>query len=167
MTVDGAPLPRRGASPVQLIAQHPERMLDPAITLRASLREAVLRPEDAATLDAWEQRATAAQSGFAQVLHALGVQPAWLDRFPAELSGGELQRCCIARALAARPRYLVCDEISTMLDAVTQEQLWRFLIGYAQANAIGMVLVSHSDALLDRIATRVVGLPNLSGEPSA
>lgn len=169
--VDGEPLPRRGASPVQLIAQHPERMLDPAITLRASLREAAVSPEDAAALDAWAgqdglqrkgARADAdpegAETGFAGILDALGVQPTWLDRFPSELSGGELQRCCVARALAVRPRYLVCDEISTMLDAVTQARLWRFLIDHAQANGIGMVLVSHSDELLARIATRVIDL---------
>ena len=59
----------------------------------------------------------------------------------------------------ARPRYLICDEISTMLDAATQAYLWRFLIDHAQANGIGMVLVTHSDALLNRIATRIVELP--------
>lgn len=208
--VDGAPLPRRGASPVQLIAQHPERMMDPAITIRRSLSEATIEPADAAALASWESGgriATSAKNckssvdmrkirlenyaippmictesrrpdengrqpsfdgtpgkpedgGFLpRLLDALGIQRAWLERFPSELSGGELQRCCIARALIARPRYLICDEISTMLDAATQAYLWRFLIEHARANAIGMVVVTHSDALLDRIATRIVKLP--------
>ena len=162
--VDGAALPRHGASPVQLVAQHPERMMDPAITVRRSLAEATIRPADRAALASWERAGQAAARDEAagpfapQLLDALGVQPAWLDRFPSELSGGELQRCCIARALIARPRYLICDEISTMLDAATQAALWRFLIEHASAHAIGMVLVTHSDALLDRIATRVVDL---------
>lgn len=157
--VDGVPLPRRGTSPVQLIAQHPERMMDPAITVRQSLAEAAIAAEDARELAEWEAGNNESDSSIPQLLGALGVQREWLERFPSELSGGELQRCCIARALMARPRYLICDEISTMLDASTQASLWRFLIEYTQANSIGMVLVTHSDALLDHIATRVVELP--------
>ena len=207
---DGMPLPRRGASLVQLIAQHPERMMDPAIPIRRSLAEATTDPADAAALASWERGGRIALSAknckssadmrktrpencafppmictesprpdenrqqpaldgtprvpeggefLPRLLDALGIQRAWLERFPSELSGGELQRCCIARALIARPRYLICDEISTMLDAATQAYLWRFLIEHARANAIGMVLVTHSDALLDHIATRVVELP--------
>ena len=157
--VDGVPLPRKGTSPVQLIAQHPERMMDPAITVRQSLAEAAIAAEDARELAEWEAGNNESDSSIPQLLGALGVQRGWLERFPSELSGGELQRCCIARALMARPRYLICDEISTMLDASTQASLWRFLIEYTQANSIGMVLVTHSDALLDHIATRVVELP--------
>ena len=157
--VDGAPLPRRGASPVQLIAQHPERMMDPAITVRQSLFDAAIAPEDAHALASWETSGGESESSVPQLLGALGVQREWLERFPSELSGGELQRCCIARALMARPRYLICDEISTMLDASTQASLWHFLIEYAQENAIGMVLVTHSDALLGHIATRIAELP--------
>lgn len=208
--VDGVPLPRRGTSPVQLIAQHPERMMDPAITIRRSLAEATTDPADATALASWERGGRIAISAknrkssadmrktkpencafppmictesprldendrqptfdrtpeepagggsLPRLLDALGIQREWLERFPSELSGGELQRCCIARALIARPRYLICDEISTMLDAATQAYLWRFLIDHAQANGIGMVLVTHSDALLNRIATRIVELP--------
>ena len=158
---DSMPLPRHGASPVQLVAQHPERMMDPAITIRRSLAEATTEPEDAQALASWEEKGGGIEGGSTvpQLLESLGVQREWLERFPVELSGGELQRCCIARALIARPRYLICDEISTMLDAATQAYLWRFLIDHAQANGIGMVLVTHSDALLDRIATRIVELP--------
>ena len=159
--VDGAPLPRSGASPVQLVAQHPERMMDPAIPIRRSLAEATTEPEDAQALASWEEKGDGIEGGsmVPRLLESLGVQREWLERFPSELSGGELQRCCIARALIARPRYLICDEISTMLDAATQAYLWRFLIDHAQANGIGMVLVTHSDALLNRIATRIVELP--------
>ena len=158
---DGAPLPRSGASPVQLVAQHPERMMDPAIPIRRSLAEATTEPEDAQALASWEEKGGGIEGGSTvpQLLESLGVQREWLERFPVELSGGELQRCCIARALMAHPRYLICDEISTMLDAATQAYLWRFLVGYTQINGVGMVFVTHSDALLDHIATRIVELP--------
>lgn len=156
---DGMPLPRRGASLVQLIAQHPERMMDPAIPIRRSLAEATTEPEDVRALVSWEKGGNAeGNSAVPKLLESLGIQRAWFERFPSELSGGELQRCCIARALIARPRYLICDEISTMLDAATQAYLWRFLVGYTQINGVGMVFVTHSDALLDHIATRVVEL---------
>ena len=80
------------------------------------------------------------------------------DSLGQALSGGERRRVEIARALAANPRYLVADEVSTMLDAVTQAQIWRFLVEETQARGIGLVFVSHSHALTERIATRVVDL---------
>lgn len=136
--VDGAPLPKRGACPVQLILQHPETAVDPRMRMEQTLAEAGKVPQ--------------------ALLDDLGIQAKWLTRFPHELSGGELQRFCIARALAANPRYLVADEISTMLDAVTQAQIWRFLVSETERRGIGLVFVSHSPALTERIATRVVDL---------
>ena len=136
--VDDAPLPRRGACPVQMIWQHPEAAVDPRMRLGATLAEAGEVP--------------------LRLLDDLGIQKRWLSRYPHELSGGELQRFCIARALAANPRYLVADEVSTMLDAVTQAQIWRFLVDETARRGIGVVFVSHSPALTERVATRVVRL---------
>ncbi|MBQ9021760.1 MAG: ATP-binding cassette domain-containing protein [Eggerthellaceae bacterium] len=135
---DGKPLPRSGVCPVQMIGQHPELAVDPRMRMRDTLAEA--------------------GDVSAAVLDALGIKQAWLNRFPHELSGGELQRFCIARAVAAQPRYLIADEISTMLDAVTQAQIWAFLLDYVKSNAVGLVFVSHSPALTKRIATRTVAL---------
>ena len=136
--VDGERLPRRGVCPVQMIWQHPERVLDPRMRMGRALAQAGAVDE--------------------QVMDELGIRREWMDRFPHELSGGELQRFCIARALGANPRYLIADEISTMLDALTQAQLWRFLRDEAERRGLGMVVVSHSPALLEQVATRVVDL---------
>lgn len=136
--VDGSPLPKKGICPVQLIGQHPERMIDPRQRMKGVLSEAGDVSDE--------------------LLELLGIQARWLSRFPHELSGGELQRFCIARALAARPRYIVADEISTMLDAVTQVQIWNALREVTSARGIGIVFVSHSPALTDIIATRTVKL---------
>lgn len=140
--VDGRPLPRRGVCPVQLIQQHPEQAVDPRLRMRKTLAEVGEIPQ--------------------LLLDDLGIREEWLQRFPHELSGGELQRFCIARALATRPRYLICDEVSTMLDAVTQAHIWRVLLDYARREGAGMLLVSHTPALTKRVATRKLDLTNMA-----
>ncbi len=140
ITMDGAPAVARAhvPNPVQLVWQHPEQALDPNMRVGASITEAGAADEE---------------------LHAaLHIEDAWLARYPHELSGGQLQRCCIARALAARPRFIVADEISTMLDALTQQQVWSFLLAHCERHGIGLVFVTHSDALRKRLATRTVFL---------
>jgi ABC-type glutathione transport system ATPase component len=124
--------------PAQLIAQHPELMVDPRLRLGKTL----------------------AQAGTPnpQLLKDLDIDPAWLDRYPHELSGGELQRICIARALAANPRIIIADEISTMLDAITQARIWNVLLRYLDANNAALVFVSHSPTLTNQIATRTLNL---------
>ena len=112
--------------------------MDPRLRMRKTLAEAGEVPQ--------------------QLLDDLGIRDEWLQRYPHELSGGELQRFCIARALATRPRYLICDEVSTMLDAVTQAHIWHVLLDYAARENAGMLLVSHTPALTARIATREVAL---------
>ena len=74
------------------------------------------------------------------------------------LSGGEMQRFCIARALGQRTQFLLADEISTMLDLITQSQIWHFLMDETEKRRIGMIVVSHSPELLEKVCTRVVDL---------
>ena len=80
------------------------------------------------------------------------------NSFPQELSGGELQRFCIARALGKRTRFLLADEITTMLDLVTQSEIWHFLMDEIRRRGIGLLAVSHDRELLDRICTRQIDL---------
>lgn len=140
--VDGAPLPRRGPRPVQLLWQHPEQAFDPRLRMARSLAEA--GEVDGA-------RACGLRDRF-------GVKASWLSRLPHELSGGELMRCCMVRALMASPRHLIADEATAMLDAITQAELWAALMAVAEEEGMGLVLVSHSPALVRRVATRVVEL---------
>lgn len=104
--VDGKLLPAKGYCPVQMVWQHPERAVKPRLKLRKTLAEG----------DGLDRR----------LEEGLGIEEDWKGRFPQELSGGELQRFCIARALGRRTRYLIADEISTMLDLITQGQIWNF-----------------------------------------
>ena len=136
--LDGKPLPTRGYSPVQLIYQHPEQAVNPRWKMERTLKEC------------WEPDE--------ELLKEMGIESEWLKRWPSELSGGELQRFCIARALACAPRYLVADESTAMFDAVTQARVWRFLVKWCEENGAGLVFVSHSPELIDYVATRTVML---------
>lgn len=136
--LEGAPLPRRGVCPVQLIYQHPEKAINPRWRLKKVL-------EESGKLDE-------------QVLDAFGIESAWLDRFPRELSGGELQRFCLARALISGADYLICDEISTMLDVITQAQIWNVVLEQAEKRNMAILAVTHNQNLARRICSRVVDL---------
>jgi len=137
MLLDGVPVASiRGFCPVQLLWQHPEEAVDPLAKLGVTLYEA--GPVDRAVLD------------------GLGVQDSWLERYPVELSGGELQRICTARALRPELRFLLCDEATAMLDPITQARLWRFLLVWAEERGLGLLVVSHDPALLSRVCTRTL-----------
>ncbi len=136
--LDGKPLPEKGVCPVQLIYQHPEKAINPRWRLRRVL-------EESGELDL-------------DMLDRFGIEKAWLDRFPRELSGGELQRFCVARALMSGAKYLICDEISTMLDVITQSQIWNVVLSEAEKRNMGIIVVTHNMHLADRIATGTINL---------
>ncbi len=130
--LDGRPLyPFKGYCPVQMVWQHPEAVLDPRMRMKATLAEG--------KVDA------------GRILPQLGIRREWLERYPHELSGGELQRFAIARALGQDTRFLLADEISAMLDAVTQAQIWQFLLHELAARNTGLLTVSHSESLLKQL----------------
>ena len=142
--LDGKPLPTKGICPVQLIYQHPEKAINPRWKLKRVLEE----------------------SGELQVdvLDAFGIERAWLERYPRELSGGELQRFCVARALMSGADYLICDEISTMLDVITQAQIWNVVLEEAKKRNMGIIAVTHNKHLAERIATRILDLSKKTEE---
>lgn len=136
--LDGKPLPKEGISPVQLIYQHPEKAVNPRWKLKEVLLEAGKIEEE--------------------LLKDLGIEKEWLGRYPVELSGGELQRFCVARALMAKPKFLICDEISTMLDVITQAQIWRKVIREARKEEMGVVVVTHNMELAKKVCDRIYDL---------
>ena len=137
--VDGRPLAScQGYCPIQMVWQQPELAVNPRLRMREVLLEG----------DEVEER----------IVRGLGIEEDWLNRFPSELSGGELQRFCIARALGKRTKFLLADEITTMLDLITQSQIWHFLLQEVEKRGIGLLAVSHSQPLLEQICTRQVRL---------
>lgn len=138
----GKPLPKKGYCPVQLIYQHPELAVNPRWKLEKIVREC------------WDPSE--------EFLRNMGIEKEWLARWPAELSGGELQRFCIVRALGPQTRFLICDEISTMLDVITQAQIWQKVLEEAGRNHLGMLVVTHNLALARQVCTRIVELPQIN-----
>lgn len=126
----------KGYCPVQMIWQHPEKSVNPRLRMKDTIAEG----------DEIEDR----------IMDELGIERDWFNRFPGELSGGEVQRFCIARALGKRTKFLIADEISTMLDLITQSQIWSFLLKEVEKRNIGLIAVTHSNALMQHIATRQV-----------
>lgn len=139
--VDGtAPGGAPGPHPVQYVSQHPERGMDPRWKVSEILAE------------------SGADRGRIAALDGALVKVDWLTRFPHELSGGELQRVNLARALLAEPRYLVADEISASLDAITQARTWRLLLDRVRDRGVGVLAISHDAGLLGVVADRVIDM---------
>ncbi len=132
--VDGKSQEKDAFNPVQLLFQHPELAVNPRWKIQDILSEAE-KPSN-------------------ELMQQLEIDDSWLSRFPHELSGGELQRVCLARALDPRTRYLLCDEITSMLDALTQASIWKAVLNIAAARNIGLLVISHDNALLGRICQR-------------
>lgn len=138
VTLDGRALPNTGIQPVQWLPQSPELAVNPRWRVARILREAWVPSHDQC--------------------QAFGVQAKWLSRLPQSLSGGELQRVCVLRALAPQVRFLVADEISTMLDPITQVELWQALKQEAAQRQLGVLVISHDNALLERLCPQRVHL---------
>ena len=139
---EGKPLPLSGFCPIQLIYQHPEKALNPRWKMKDSLEEAGV------------------PSG--EVLTEMGIQEKWYERWPNELSGGELQRFCVARVLKPETRLLICDEMTTMLDAINQAHIWNFVLRYAEKHNMTLLAINHNQYLADQVATRVLRIPELN-----
>ncbi|NQX58145.1 ABC transporter ATP-binding protein [Paenibacillus qinlingensis] len=134
--LDGGPIPSGVRNPVQLVLQHPEQAVNPK----------------------WKLGRTLAESGTMDdnLLTELAIEEEWLNRYPSELSGGELQRICVARALGSGTRYLIADEMTTMLDAITQAQIWQSVLKWAERNHTSILVISHERQLVNRLCNRVV-----------
>ena len=139
--LDGKSLPEKGFCPVQMIYQHPELAVNPRWKMKKILNEC------------WNPDP--------ELLEGMGIEKSWLTRWPSELSGGELQRFCIARVLSPQTRFLICDEITTMLDVITQAQIWKLLLEISEKRKLGMLVITHNMALAEKVCTRIVNLQKL------
>jgi peptide/nickel transport system ATP-binding protein len=133
--LDQAPMERGRFRTVQLIYQHPEKAVNPRWRMRDILTESYIPSQD--------------------ILDTFEIRDEWMNRWPIELSGGELQRFCIVRALNPQTRYVIADEMTTMLDAITQAKIWSVFLRICKTRNIGVIVVSHEASLLNRLCDHI------------
>ena len=89
---------------------------------------------------------------------SLDLELDWLEKYPHQLSGGQCQRCAIARAILAQPECLICDEITSSLDDVNQDKVIKVLQKVQEETNMTIVLISHNQSLIEAICSTVIVL---------
>ncbi|MFB7733922.1 ABC transporter ATP-binding protein [Streptomyces sp. NPDC056112] len=145
-----APRPLRTAFGV--VFQQPRLSADPRLTLTDLIAEPL---RATGRRDEVRERVT-------ELAGRAGLTPDLLGRRPHEVSDGQLQRACLARALVLSPRWLICDEMTAMLDASTTAALVAVVEDYRAATGAGLLAVGHDRALLHRWCDRTVHWDTLS-----
>jgi len=135
---------------VQIVFQDPLSSLNP----RQTVATAIMRPLRVF----FGFGARQARDKAASLLVDLGLSAEYLERYPRQLSGGQQQRVAIARAFAAEPDVLICDEITSALDASVQSQVLDALDAMCRRRGTSVVLITHDLAVIWRMAGRVMVL---------
>ncbi len=103
---------------------------------------------------------SAADAEARKLIERVRLSPELLSRFPRQLSGGERQRIAIARALAARPRVLICDEVTSALDVSVEASILDLLDELKRESRLAVLLIAHDLRVVRRIADHVTVLHN-------
>ncbi|ENN96361.1 nickel-transporting ATPase [Methanocaldococcus villosus KIN24-T80] len=117
---------------LQLIPQHPDLSLNPRWKIKKSLLEPLI-------LNKIENK----DEVLRRVLYDVGIKEELLDRYPHEVSGGELQRVIIARAISLKPKFIVCDEPTSMLDISTQASILNLLKKIKEEYKLSYLFITH------------------------
>jgi peptide/nickel transport system ATP-binding protein len=132
---------------VQAVFQDPNSSLNPRHPVLAAITDTLQRHG----VSSAKERNRRAFEAFEQV----GLQRAHLQRYPFELSGGQLQRVAIARALILRPRLVVCDEAVSALDLSTQGQIINLLADLQEETGVSYLFIAHDLAIVRHISNRI------------
>ena len=133
---------------MQLIFQDPYSSLSPRMTVGAIIAEGVrahhIVPREKV------------HDYVLEVMKKCGLQPQYYDRYPHEFSGGQRQRICIARALAVRPKLVVCDEPVSALDVSIQAQIINLLKELQTADGLTYLFISHDLSVVKYISDQIM-----------
>jgi ABC-type glutathione transport system ATPase component len=132
----------------QIVFQNPRRSLDPRMTIGTSLSQPIRALE----------RRIPATAELASGLDRVGLSPTLLDRYPHQLSGGQMQRVAIARALSVKPNVLYADEPTSALDVSVQAQVLNLLMDLRDELGLALVMVTHNLAVVGRLTENVLVL---------
>lgn len=156
--IDGQVLPSTLASRTSAqrrlfgyVPQDPGASLNPRRSIGTTLDQTLVRVTPRAAKDERRQRAV-------ELCRLVGLDEEHLQHRPSQLSGGQRQRACLARALALSPRVLICDEATSSLDTVTEQQVVEVLRRLRDESGLALLVITHSDAVADALCDRFVFL---------
>lgn len=138
---------RRLRRRVQMVFQDPYSSFDPLTSIAESIAEPLFNHFGYKGSDANERAA--------ELLNKVGLSPAYLERYPSQMSGGQLQRAAVARALAVDPELLVLDEPVSALDVSTQAQVINLLVDLQRELGISMLFIAHDLAVVRHVSHRI------------
>ena len=133
---------------IQMIYQSPDTALNP----KQRVRDVIGRPLEFYL--GLKGRKLDAKVG--ELLRLIEMDERYIDRLPSELSGGQKQRICIARALAAEPELIICDEVTSALDQIVQEEILKLLLRLQKDLGVSYVFITHDIATVRAIADEIV-----------
>ena len=135
----------------QIVFQDPLASLDPRMTIGESIAEPVR------SLEPQLPRAAVAEHVRA-IMEKVGLDPAWINRYPHEFSGGQNQRVGVARAMILRPKMIVCDEAVSALDVSIQAQIVDLILSLQAEFGMSLIFISHDLSVVRQVSHRVMVL---------
>ena len=134
---------------IQMITQNPFSGFDPSMKLERQLSEG-LREHNT------DRNGLSMHGYLTEIIEECGLQEEHLKRYPYELSGGQLQRMAIARAVAVKPRILIADEVISALDVPLQSKILELLMRLKNTFQLGILFITHDLAVVRQIADRII-----------
>jgi oligopeptide/dipeptide ABC transporter ATP-binding protein len=135
----------------QIVFQDPLASLDPRMPIGVSIAEPLKALEPQLSRATLRERVRA-------TMQRVGLDPAWINRYPHELSGGQNQRVGLARAMIVGPKMLVCDEAVSALDVSIQAQIVELIRTLQAETGLALIFISHDLSVVRRISHRVMVL---------
>jgi len=133
---------------IQMIYQSADTSLNP----RQTIRDLIGRP-----IEFYHGiKGAACDRAVAELLDAIELNESYIDRLPGELSGGQKQRISIARALAAKPEIIICDEVTSALDQIVQEEILTLLMKLQKETNVSYLFITHDIATVRAISDEIV-----------
>lgn len=147
------PYDRKSGLAIQMVFQQPDAALDPRQRISDGLSE-LIRYHKLAETKEEEKELTQKAVG------SVGLEPAILTRLPHQISGGEAQRVCIAKCMLFRPRLLILDEATSMLDVSTQANVLAMVRESMRETGGSILLISHDRPLVEHLSDRIYMFEN-------
>ncbi len=136
---------------MQMIFQDPYASLNPRLTVRDLIAEGWRVHPDIVPRNRWTAEVK-------ELMERVGLNPDYSDRYPHQFSGGQRQRIGVARALALRPRLIICDEAVSALDVSVQAQVLNLLKDLQADLGLSYLFISHDLSVIEHICDRVLVL---------